>query len=143
MGADGITAILQTRAWLRWVLPMSTTGMNDWVQRLWTIERAGGHSPSSDASRFTGAIAIVNDSGTYVVLIRSSHAHGASEAALAGGLIRFNLERDAFRFASLDEALEWAHATKEMWTHRGWLDVADDGPARFSPVEHERIHGDD
>lgn len=99
--------------------------MNDPAQRLWVLERRGeGSRACRDVCRFLGAVAVLRDRAVYVAFIRSPELSRASEVALRANLVRFDLNRDAARFGTLDEAMAWADMMKSRWLARGWSPVA-------------------
>ncbi len=91
------------------------------AQRLWAIERPA--ALSGDVYRFVAAVAVLDVARVYVVMLKSTGLERATEAALRRGRLRSTFERDAARFASLDEALAWADTAKRAWLGRGWIDV--------------------
>src|SRR5262245_65027522 len=94
------------------------TGTRDdntrFAQRLWLLERNDDDlsSPYREVCRFTSAVAILSPRGIYVLLIRTPEANGTIAARLTWPGLRCDLERDAVRFAKLDEAIAWADAEK-------------------------------
>jgi hypothetical protein len=96
------------------------------AQRLWVLERDDGAPSAGDVCRFVGAVAILGERLVYVVLARSAEVTRAGEAALDALAPRLNVERDAFKFVTLDDAMAWAEATKRRWMVQGWAEVGGD-----------------
>ena len=67
----------------------------------------------------------------YILFVRAPEAHATTAARLDRPGLRFDLERDAVRFASLDNALEWADQRKRGWMSKGWTEVTVDPAERF------------
>lgn len=109
--------------------------MDSPAQRLWILERSEGFGASDrqNVCRFLGAIAILGESMINVVFVRSPELQRASEVSLRATNLRLNIERDAFAFATLDDAIVWTDAMKRAWLCRGWTEVpeeSDDGCRR-------------
>jgi hypothetical protein len=71
-----------------------------------------------------------------ITFVRSADLRRASEAALRGGFLRFDLDRDAASFETLDEAIVCANTMKVRWLARGWREiqhVQDRLPALWEP----------
>ena len=85
------------------------------AQRLWVLERdaASLRAAYEDVCRFVGAVAILGDTCTYVVFVRSPEMDRANEGLLREVHLRLNIERDAFRFSTLDEAVRWVSTAKQ------------------------------
>ena len=99
--------------------------MDHLAQRLWVLERQMPPSRpgGEDACRFVGAVTILDDSVAYVIFVRSSVRQRASEVVLREVTFRLNIERDAFRFPTLDDAILWVDVAKQGWLSRGWTEV--------------------
>lgn len=101
------------------------------VQRLWLLTRGDTVSPAlEDRCSFAGAITVLDGPWVYGLIVRAAEPEGASEAALGHQALRFDLQRDAHRFESLDAALAWADGAKRRWLLRGWIEVAMEGDER-------------
>lgn len=98
------------------------------AQRLWVLERRSPvPSPElDDAHRFSNAIMVLSNASVYLLFVRTPEADRARAVSFPDRGIRLNLERDAFKFATLDEALEWADAKKQQWIAEGWSEAAGD-----------------
>lgn len=99
-----------------------------WAQRLWLLERADDDAADAwrDVCRFTGAIAILSNGAIHVLFLRSADPNGATAARLGRPGVRWDLERDATPFPTLEEAVAWANEKKRGWQRRGWLEVESD-----------------
>src|SRR5262245_24357904 len=99
--------------------------MTDPAQRLWVLDRgeATAWTTRRNVCRFVGAVAVLRDAAVYLVFVMAPDLERASEAAVLERTVRLNLERDAFRFSTLDDALAWAEMTKHDWLGRGWTEV--------------------
>src|SRR5262245_34996329 len=106
------------------------------AQRLWLLQRIDGDAGAAerDVCRFMGALAILSRGAIHILFVRSSEAQGTTADRLDRPGLRFDLERDAVRFATLDAAIEWADDKKRMWMTRGWTEVTTDEATRW--VEH-------
>lgn len=96
------------------------------AQRLWLLERSARQSVRDDARAFVGAITVLDHGGVRLIFVRSSAAHGASEASLLNPFLRLHLDRDARSFASLDDAIRCADATRRTWLRDGWNEATAD-----------------
>jgi hypothetical protein len=103
------------------------------AQRLWLLERIADDActPYRDVCRFTGAIAILSRGAIYILFVRAREPHATTAARLDRPGLRFDLERDAVRFANLDNALEWTDQRKRTWMSQGWTEVIVDAAERF------------
>lgn len=97
--------------------------------RLWLLERpAGGADDSANGCNFAGAVVALDRTAVYLLVIISSDPARASERALHEHPDRVHLERNAFRFSTLDEALCATRRIRERFLARGWRDREDDLP---------------
>jgi hypothetical protein len=103
------------------------------AQRLWLLERVADDacSPYRNVCRFTGAIAVLLRGVIYILIVRAPEAHATTAARLDGPGLRVDLERDAVRFTSLDDALEWTDKRKRDWMARGWTEITVDAAERY------------
>lgn len=92
------------------------------AQRLWALERPA--SRSRDVYRFAAAVAVLDGTRVYVVVLKSAERERATEVALRQERLRMTFERAAARFDSLDGALEWAETIRSAWLARGWMDAS-------------------
>jgi hypothetical protein len=99
------------------------------AQRLWVLERGEAVSVQDGqrACRFVGAVAVLDEGAVYVVFVMSPDPLRASERPLQTGTLRLDVERDAFKFATLDEAMAWTTVQKESWLQRGWTEAQSGG----------------
>jgi hypothetical protein len=101
--------------------------MDDLAQRLWVLERSddASNAGDSDVCHFLGAIAILRPQSVAITFVRSAELRRAGDAALRAGLLRFDLDRDAANFDTLDEAIVWASTVKAERLARGWHEIQD------------------
>src|SRR5262245_47602760 len=100
------------------------------VQRLWLLERPRGCGPSTGSVRmaFAGAVAVLDQNPVHVVVIISDDASRAGERGLLECDAPARLERNAFTFATLDDALEGVDRIKRQFIARGWRDTEHESP---------------
>ncbi len=96
------------------------------AQRLWVVERAASWSADDDVCRYAGAVLVLWDERVYGVIVLSPEHHRASDVPLREGRLRISLDRDAFKFASLDDAIHGMERAKHALLLRGWIDSTDD-----------------
>ncbi len=98
------------------------------AERLWLLERVDDEEAHAwrDVCRFTGAIAVLSSGAVHVLFLRSPDRHGATAARLDRPGVRWDLDRDAAPFSTLEAAIAWANEKKRGWLRRGWLEVETD-----------------
>lgn len=97
------------------------------AQRLWMLERAAPR-PDDDVCHFAGAVLVLWGERVYGVIVRSPEADRASDIPLREGRLRLNLERDAFKFDTLDDAIAGMERARRALLLRGWIDAVDATP---------------
>ena len=110
--------------------------VNALVERLWLLERADMRSSARDVCRFMGALAVLSPGAIHVLFVRSPEAH----TMLGRPSLRFELERYAVAFTTLDDAIRWADEKKHVWMTQGWTEVDIDvahGP-KIRRIVHEQ-----
>lgn len=107
------------------------TALPRYAQRLWLLERpAGGQPPDAGAATprsYAAGIALLDREAIYVAVIVSGEAGRADERGLRDFRDPQRLLRNAFRFATLDAALEGTGQLKTRFIARGWREGEDDG----------------
>jgi hypothetical protein len=107
--------------------------VNALAERLWLLKRRTAQSPAEDVRRFMGALAVLSPGAIHVLFVRSP------EAMVDLPSLRFNLERYAVKFATLDDAIKWADDKKHVWMTQGWTELDTDvaqGWVERSDVTH-------
>jgi hypothetical protein len=93
------------------------------AQRLWLLERPpASRATAADQMDFAAAVAVLEPAAVYVLIIISDDERRASERGLFDRGERLRLERDAFKFETLDEALDATSRIRERFIARGWRD---------------------
>jgi len=77
---------------------------------------------------FAAAVAVLDPAAVYVLIIISDDERRASERGLFERSDRVHLERDAFKFETLDEALDATGRIRERFIARGWRDGEREAP---------------
>ena len=98
------------------------------AQRLWLLERpvGGSGADTGDDMNFAGAVAVLDRAAVYVLVIISSDANRASERGLIECGHQIRLDRDAFRYDTLDDALDGLERIRQLFVARGWRDHEQD-----------------
>src|SRR5262245_27534833 len=89
------------------------------AQRLWLLARTTAGGPAE----FAGAVAVLDGPRVYAVVLISDDANRANACGVFDCEDRARLERNALKFASLDDALEGLERIKQQFISRGWRDV--------------------
>jgi hypothetical protein len=92
------------------------------AHRVWLLRRG---DPGS-AWRFAGCVLVAADEGVHVLVVVSYDSARASEQVLQASRIRCQLDRNALKCHTLDEALARSEGIKRTWIGRGWLDDAEE-----------------
>lgn len=87
---------------------------------MWLLERTSDlRRPTRDVCRFMGALAVLSAGAIHVLFVRSLEP----QSMLNRPSVRFDLERYAVTFASLDDAIKWADEKKYPWLTQGWTEI--------------------
>ncbi len=95
------------------------------AQRLWILERRRPQRPDDDVCRYAGAVLILWSEAVYALIVRSPELSRASDVPLREGRLRVCLDRDAFKFPTLDAALDGMARAKQALLTRGWAEAAE------------------
>lgn len=95
--------------------------------RLWLLERlTAGAGDSTHEREFAGAVVALGRTAVHVLVIISDDPARASERVLHEHPDRVHLERNGFRFPTLDHALCATRRIRERFLARGWRDREDE-----------------
>lgn len=93
------------------------------AQRLWVLERRRPPRPDDDTCRYAGAVLILWSDVVYGLIVRSPELARASDIPLREGRLRVDLDRDAFKFLTLDEAIDGMARARQVLLTRGWAET--------------------
>ncbi len=93
------------------------------TQRIWVLERGTPWRADDDICGYAGAVLVLWADRVYGLVVRSPEPQRASDIPLREGRLRVNLDRDAFSFSTLDEAVNGMARVKQALIARGWVET--------------------
>lgn len=94
------------------------------TQRIWVLERRGPQRVTDDIRRYAGAVLVLRADAVYALIVRAPELARASDLPLREGRLRVCLERDAFKFPTLDAALDGMARARRVLLAQGWTEPA-------------------